>query len=526
MLKVNAPFCSIGTFLYHDSLASLYLKAVERPSWPPVKVASFIDVNLSIVNRWHEDSANESVTIMYDDITERLSRVKFILLTGQPGSGKSTLLTKFSQDWAKGLLLELKLLFSVSLRQLNHFDDRTLANLLHAAYPSLNAVEIAYLEGTITRVKGKNVVFVLDGLDEYFSRSTNDVVIQLLNVYSTFLPDALIVASSRHNEPHLFVGMQVEVKGFSNEQVIQYVHSYFEKEEKAQELIIHLEKYSHIMEIAHLPLHCAVLAFFHDVASVLPETITDFYKCFTLSFFCSVRKQTRNMLCLTSFDQLSPEGKEEFGKVCKLAYAATLNRNEFFLSPEFQNKSGRTGNNFGSVVITYYFRNTILDKSNTFLLRQFQEYLAAVYISQLSQSEQLNLILKDTHCPYTVYKFLCGMTNFTLSGSTMDNIYQAIYSVVRFRNDCAGALIPCACESRQQYPYYYLSEKWNSTLTFARSEYFSTLTPCNYHELASLLNNPQFQLAVFHHDFVAPTGMVQAIFSLVDNPALSLEVCR
>ena len=60
---------------------------------------------------------------------------------------------------------------------------------------------------------------------------------------------------------------------------------------KAQQLVAHLEQHPNLMNMAYLPLHCAMLTFLYEEDSVLPETETEFYKHFTLSTLLTGSKQ-------------------------------------------------------------------------------------------------------------------------------------------------------------------------------------------------------------------------------------------
>ena len=506
-------------FDYRQTLASSYLSLVDKALWPPINVPDFVNVHLTYMK-----SSHETQSIAYQEVFENLPQVKLVLFTGKPGSGKSVLMTKLCQDWAKGLLLQSRLLFFVRLRELNAFQDHNLATLIHVACPSLKQEEIAYLEGAITKMHGRNVVFAFDGIDEYFARSTNTVVSQLLDVYRFFLPEALVVASSRPSGSSFSVGMRVEIKGFSSKGVFQYIDGSFDDKEKAQQLKLYLQEHSDIMDLCYVPLHCAVVSFCYNEATVSPKSTTEFYKCLTLSFFCSLHKDNQKMFLTSPLNQLPSKDAEEFLEVCKLAYESSLNTNYVFCSSESHSSSDAAEMNenaFYSVVRKHYFKN---NSSGDKLLSMYQHYLAAYYIATLSHSEQINVIMRNLRCPYSVYRFLCGMTNFALSSTHYVDVFQAIYSIVKSRNDGWEALLQCAHESKQQHPYDFLSKVWDGIYMFSSN--LTSLSLSTSLALASLLNNPRFHLAVFHDFCSTSKEIVRSIFCLVNNPALSVEVRR
>ena len=317
-----------------------------------MKVTNFI--NLALIKNqtsWRktvqgsiDEIVGDKEDITYQHVFENLARsCKFILFEGRPGSGKTTLMTKISRDWAEDLLLKSELLFLVPLRRLNTFHDRTLASLIKVACPPFEQDEIEALEGAIIKMKGKNVVFAFDGLDEYSPAKSSeiDIVFELMNIGRSLLRDALIVVSSRPAaclEFRQYAGVRIEVLGFLKEQIFQYIHNYFaDSKEKAQQLTRHLDQYPNLMKMCYLPLHCAMLVFLYDGTTIIPKTETEFYKHFTLSTLLrSFRKQKGNVVRLTSFDQLPSKDKVLFDMVCKLAFNATLSRKQVFMSSELK----------------------------------------------------------------------------------------------------------------------------------------------------------------------------------------------
>ena len=539
-------FFPIGKFEYRQTLADFYLRQVDDNAWPPVKVTSFI--NLALIKdqtSWREtvqgsidEIIGDKEDIAYHHLLDNLPRIKFVLFEGRPGSGKTTLMTKISRDWANGLLLKSELLFLIPLRRLNTFHNRTLTTLIKVACPPFEQDEIEALEGAIVKMKGKNVVFAFDGLDEYSQNSTrNDIVFDLLTVCRSFLRDALIVVSSRPAACHKFrqsAGVRTEVLGFKKEHIIQYIYSYFsDSKKKAQQLIKNLEQHPNLMNMCYLPLHCAMLVFLYDGTSILPKTETEFYKHFTLSTLLrSFHKRKGTVACLTSFDQLPSKDKILFDKICKLAFDATFERKQVFKSSELQAisiESGSTGSDessLGLVVIDRYFMRYGLDETYTFLHLTFQEYLAAVHMAGLQHSELVDIVKeRSQEHQNVVYMFLCGMMNYAHPSAV--NVFKTIdtLSVVPSRTESDLFLVRCAYESQQQQPYDYLCEKWNGAVQFSIT-FLKTDWPTHVPAIASFLNNPRFQQAVFmgtHYPSMFK-NTAEAILCLVDNKKLSVEL--
>ena len=470
----------IGKFEYRQTLKHFYLRQVDDQAWPPVKVTDFINLALIKDHTSWRETVQESVDgiigekegITYQQIFDYLAQHKFILFQGRPGSGKTTLMTKISRDWANGLFLESKLLFLIPLRRLNSFHERNLATLIQVACPPFEQDEIRSLERAIEAIKGRNIVFVFDGFDEYSPHcSSSDIVLKLMDVSRNLLREAVVIVSSRPaacQDFRQYADKQIEVVGFLKEHVTEYIESYYhDSKHKAYMLLRHLEEHPNLMNMCYLPLHCAMLVFLYDGNAVLPKTETEFYKHFTISTLLrSVRKRRGSIACLTSFDQLPPKDKTLFDKICKLAFEATVANKQVFKLSELQEialESGSTGSDescLGLVVIDRYFMRFGLDETYTFLHLTFQEFLAAVHVSQLSHAEKMH-ILKTTSSDrlFVVYKFLCGMTDFSLPTSLkiFDEIQNILIDTIH--------IMKCALESQQQHLFDILIRKAHGAIS-------------------------------------------------------------
>ena len=472
-------------------------EAMKKERWPPVKEVDFIQLALIKQPDGSQSCKFKTVYGQVDDIVGNKTFVSFrqvfdniqkgsrLILEGRPGSGKTTLMIKVSNDWTKGLILRAKLVVFIQLRRLQGQTILSLNELLAISFHDLSTSE--YFQpfcSHIERYNGAGIVFVLDGLDEYAPGTCKSNYIYKL-IMKDELPLSSVIISSRPAATHSFrciASVLIEVVGFLKEQVFQYIQNYYEGNKlKADELCSHLKQHPNVMNIAYLPLHCAMLVFLFDDNEVLPETETKFYKHFTLSTLQrAIRRRGpfNKQYYLSSFQQLDVKDKALFDKICKLAFDATVESKQVFSSSEIDilRKLGSTGSDqtstgsdqtstgsnqtstgsdqtsLGLVVIDRYFMMYGVDESYTFLHLKFQEYLAAVYIYGLSKSVRDKIIselyLKD-HL-LVVWRFLCGMMKFTCTDA------RETFSMLM--NACKDDLykMHCCHESQQPIPCSYV----------------------------------------------------------------------
>ena len=519
-----------------QTFANFYLRQItDDRAWPPVKETNYI--NLAVIKdetSWRktvqqsvDDIIGVKEQISYDTILNEMNTPggKLYMFEGRPGSGKTTLMNKIYKDWASRIVLKSKMvLIFVPLRRLNAEPDHSLATIIRVACPSIPHSDLDKLETLIEQRQGKRFVFALDGLDEYIPVSKGRDEIQEL-LHKRSLMEAIVIVSSRPaacTYLREYAERRFEVLGFLKPQIFSYFDHYFDDKKRCQKLITHLQHHPNLLGMCYLPLHCAMLTFLYEEVT-LPETETDFYKHFTLSTLLrSVRKRSGRVLQLLSFNQLSVQNKKLFYEICRLAYEATVALKQVFSSSEIKGIINMhhedCDDDLGLVVIDRYFMRYGVDETYTFLHLTFQEYLAAIHVAGLYESEQREIIKCYRYRNHlsVMFRFLCGMLDFSQTSAM--NVFRLLVETV---SDNLFQ-IRCGFESQHSVPCAYVISYLNGCIKLCEMD----LNPSNCAEIGYVIKKADNLTAVdltFDLCSISTEG-ASAFLQAVNDTEFSLQV--
>ncbi len=437
--EVNLESLSVSHSFMHETeqLKGIYSKRKEIPTdhWPPVGIDTCI--NLALINSSSrskisrdydysvrgdpDDILHEKTMVEYKDIFGEHAAGKVILVEGRPGSGKTTLVSKISKDWAtdESCLVNTKMLFLVPLRSFDKKSSHDLSDILEMF--SLNKPQVI---NSIEVEQGRGSCFILDGLDEYKICDGKSIVLSL--IYKTCLPECMVIVTSRpvataEMRKSACIYKTIEVLGFKGEQIYEYIERYpFDNTSSKSTLKSYLDLHSNIFHMCYLPVHSAMICFLYDKRGRIPETETKVYE-----EFIRLIVSRNNMRCnkpshIDALDVISGEHREQFSKICKLAFEMTIQSKQLIhekdtevtilSSAELVDESTLGLLTVDKALALYNVENTY-----SFLHLTLQEFLAAYHISQLDEEEQVKVLSNyslNLDRNY-VYVFYCGMTQFT-----------------------------------------------------------------------------------------------------------------
>ena len=455
--------------VYSKYFSSFYSIKREVPidSWPPVATEKFINLALISKHKQKNDDYAYAVQGDMDDIIEAKEKVEFeevfgqynsgalILVEGRPGSGKTTLMHKVTRDWGlkRNILVNAEVVVLVPIRLFGTNNREISLSDIFKKYIETDSKRCRLLE-VIEDNLGQGVCFIIDGLDEYEYHNNYDTVI-LKIISKHLLPLSMVIVASRpigtssvrNKAP---VTKRIEVLGFKNNQILEYIISYYKEDRNmTSKLISYLKAHSNVYNMCYLPVHAAMICFLYSkLGESIPETETKIYESF--SRFTLLRKLNREdpqNQRINSLQSLTGDVKEYFNNICKLAFDMIMHSKQAILQSQTQfplSTPGSDKSSLGLVTIDSTAELFGFEDLYTFLHLTFQEYLAGFYLAELEDEQQVISKTKDKQANLQmVWKFYCGMVqfkahslvlNFIMSNTDLDMLYK----------------IQCAFESQQQ----------------------------------------------------------------------------
>ena len=189
-----------------------------------------------------------------------------ILIQGSPGSGKMTLAKKICKDWAEGKLVQnFGLVILVELKDTRVAKVTSVRELV-ALY--MGGVLSESITKEISRINGKNTLFLLEGWDELPEKRCHSSLFTEL-ISGNLLADATIVITSRPSAtgslPYKHIHPRIEILGYTEEQVEEYITKYFQDHDNplqiAQHVLCQLKKSPNLKHLVCIPVNLSIILF-------------------------------------------------------------------------------------------------------------------------------------------------------------------------------------------------------------------------------------------------------------------------
>ena len=463
-------FSAVEMFINH--VKTCYrLKSVERDTavvkWP--HTPSEVYINLALMDRQCNSAKSKEYakvtkamicdgnvdivlkdakgSIEFGEIAKSISESepnerRLILVEGAPGVGKSTFSWEFCRKWEKKeIAQQFDLVLLLRLRDEGIRKAKSLKDLI--THPLEDVAQVICYE--LLTSCNFNALIILEGFDELPDNCrNNDQSIFMQLVSGKLLPLTTVLVTSRpwatqviHQNCENRILQHIEILGFTSDQITEYLESTLSPIE-VSDLSAYLERHPQIRSGMYIPLNSAIVVRVYQEhqmeQSTLPTTLTELYTDISKTLLQrhmrghpehSPPEYNRDTTCTAIFQDLSAPVHENLSKLCKLAYRSIVSTSDQVqlifrdLPSDFDDLGF-----MDSVTELYVTRGTV--SSYNFLHLTFQEYLAAVHISTMSEDKQLNHFQRHEEGRLKmVLRFLAGLKRLScVSNKHLDHFLQ------------------------------------------------------------------------------------------------------
>ena len=423
-------------------------------TWPPSPSKIFI--NLAVINR-EEISTEELHKFMLatlnkgvDTILETKAPVEIeqlmdtnpgikqqcvILVEGAPGVGKTTLSWEICQRWSEGKLFrQYSLILLLRLRDHSVQTAETIKDLVLYPYKE-------HLEAIAQHLKytnGKNTLILLEGLDELPQHLFTQTSIFTRLLAGQDLPNATILVTSRPSSTAQLwkkwktrITKHVEILGFTEDNITAYVASILHPQQRPN-FDTYLCAAPSIRQLMYIPLHSGIVVELYRMCTgadkPLPTNKTDLYgvlvKTILTRYLAKHPQYKDDKQDIEKFTDLPVDVYRTFMELTELAYnTVTLQMLVFKDKKEPIQHLG-----FMDAVTELFPLKRETSYSFNFLHLSIQEFLGAVYVSQMDTSTQEQLLANMSSKLHlqNMAMFLAGITKF--KGMNQELVKQVIQS--------------------------------------------------------------------------------------------------
>ena len=341
-------------------------------------------------------SATKYKVVTLCDVLNNGSEKIAILFEGVAGSGKTTMSLHICLEWAeRRLLQQLQLLIHVQVSDPRVWSAKCLADLIPDAEEEMRD-EVA---AAIVDERGKGVCILLEGLDEAPDALWDSILSELIAGVSGNLSDLSFILTARPGCQQLKnlknEVTKVLVKGFDRNSINQFIENSI-SDSTSKVLVKKLDDNPRLASLCSLPVNATTMTFLaQHFEKEIPETQTGISKLLLVNFLTrhiQTKMGDRKLVGIENFDkdlEAYPSVRKSLNKLCSLSYSGLLEKKKYFTAEDLS-KADLTAEEDQLGLLQVQTRSTLLGHENfsCFPHLSFQEFLAAVHLSQMDQDQQ------------------------------------------------------------------------------------------------------------------------------------------
>ncbi len=351
---------------------------------------------------------------------------KIVVVQGVPGIGKSTFAWKLCRKWAKGKIYQqYDLVVLLRMRDTRVQEATKLSDFIF----SESKKQSEQVTENIIASGGKNILLLMEGIDELPVSCLADGTPLSNLLQGESLPEVTIIATSRPWAVQTLVekcgdqiSRQVEILGFTKDDILRYITYAFSEEEKA-DFLQYLESHPQLESIMHIPLNAAFIVQiykqFRCTQQVIPNTLTELYTALVEGLLLRYMKSNADFAQYNVvYLKCLPEPvKTHFQQLCLLAF---ISFTKLTVQVTFTDSEAALFNCLDFLGLmqssTELVVNTGTTVKHSFLHFTIQEFLAAYHLSnQPFHVQQLFLEVHINDPQFSVLiTFLVGLNSNTL----------------------------------------------------------------------------------------------------------------
>ena len=442
------------------------------------------------------------------------SNPKSLLLTGKAGIGKTLFCQKLIRDWAEDNLfkaqtsdrtLDFKFAFLLTFRQLNLLgDDRvSLKDILNCSsvLDDRSVIDDSLFKYIVDH--SEEVLIVIDGYDEYAQQ--DDIPTNLDEQYpndahekmpvaalcaklmkGNILSGSVVMITSRADESDkikdtIRFDRFVEITGFSEQQVNEYIEKYFGENENMKNTVLdHVTQNEELVSFAHIPVLCFLMCCYFEY--ILKETTVsvDALPVKTSDLYSEVVKS----FVLKHYKKRGFSPKDTLDKLSELAAQLLLEKKYLFLEEDMKHFSSQEVEYLRASGLLHCgppFRKSFSETTKHFCFTHMtlQEYLAARWFVKRRE------IPSKENVSAMVIQFMAGMISMEKEKEFMEELLEAIDE----STDTALLTAKCLVEYREkEFAKDVIKKRYRQFCTQKGWIHFQFLTAVDYFAVSFLLD--------------------------------------